>query len=174
MSKFQKQAETRTTAISVMESVLPQIQSSLDSGDADSAAFHIKTFDSFSHRASRAYETTPAGLADDARLKALSQEIAPLRGKVRMAQEAAAEAAAEAARVAAAEAAQKALTMLTDAQADYLRILGYTGSLEGITKSEASRMIDTYKSGRGRGHCITAEDNDDPEAFDSVRRAMRM
>lgn len=170
MNRNESKSQTRTTAISVMESVLPQIQSSLDSGDADSAAFHIKTFDSFSHRASRAYETTPAGLADDARLKALSQEIAPLRGKVRMAQEAA----AEAARVAAAEAAQKALTMLTDAQADYLRILGYTGSLEGITKSEASRMIDTYKSGRGRGHYITAEDNDDPEAFDSVRRAMQM
>ena len=162
MNRNESKSQTRTTAISVMESVLPQIQSSLDSGDADSAAFHIKTFDSFSHRASRAYETTPAGLADDARLKALSQEIAPLRGKVRMAQEAAA------------EAAQKALTMLTDAQADYLRILGYTGSLEGITKSEASRMIDTYKSGRGRGHCITAEDNDDPEAFESVRRAMQM
>lgn len=161
MNRTEPKIQTRTTALSIMEQDLQRIKDALDSGDADSAAFHVKSYDSWSHRVSRAYETTPAGLADDARCKALSQEIAPLRSKVRIAQEAA----AEAARVAAAEAAQKALTMLTDAQADYLRILGYTGSLEGITKSEASRMIDTYKSGRGRGHCITAEDNDDPEAF---------
>jgi hypothetical protein len=60
--------------------------------------------------------------------------------------------------------------MLTDAQADYLRILGYSGRKD-LTKQEASALIDTMKAVR---HYITGEDNDDPEAFDSVRRAMQM
>lgn len=61
----------------------------------------------------------------------------------------------------------------TDAQLSYLGILGWRGKGEELTKQEASQLIDTLKSGR-RSSTITAEDNDDPEAFDSVRRAMNM
>lgn len=159
-------SQTRTSALSIMEYALQQIKVSLEGGDAKSAQFHLDNFDSNLRRVARAYEMTPAGLADDARSRAMHQESMPLRGEVKKAQEAA----AEAAQRAAAEAAQRALTMVTEAQIDYLRILGYTGSTKDLTKREASSLIDSLKS--RNGHRITAEDNDDPEAFESVRRAL--
>ena len=156
MSKFDKQAEARQSAIHSIIRDTQELRESIADGDMVNAKLCMDSIKLRKGHFEAAIGKDPERAAADqiAFDAAWSDYLAaaePILAEVRAAKEREANAA-------------------TDKQMDYLGILGYSGRKD-LTKQEASDLIDTMKGGR---HYITAEDNDDPEAFDSVRRAMRM
>ena len=157
MSKFQKQAETRQSAIRSIVRDTQELRESIADGDMANAKLCMDAIKQSRRYFEAAVDSKHPSLADADQVQFTAAWVGyldaaePILAEVRAAKEREANAA-------------------TDKQMDYLSILGYSGRKD-LTKQEASALIDTMKGGR---HYITAEDNDDAEAFDSVIRAMQM
>lgn len=157
MSKFDKQAETRQRAISSIVRDTQELRESIADGDMANAKLCMDAIKQSRGYFEAAVDSKHPSLADADQARFTTawadylDAAEPILAEARAAKERAANAA-------------------TDKQMHYLSLLGYSGTKD-LTKQEASALIDTMKGGR---HYITAEDNDDAEAFDSVRRAMQM
>ena len=155
-SKYQKNAAARSSAISSITNDTAALREAIESGDMTEARLCMDAIKR-SRTFWQAAKDVTCGEEQEAEFAAVWSAYLAAAEPILAQDRAAAERKANAA---------------TDAQIGYLGILGYRGSVKDLTKHDASRLIDTLKS--GRGSYIAAEDNDDPEAFDSVRRAMKM